>query len=46
MLIDLCRGHEVVDRAPVAVGVRTVAIMEAAWRSATAGGSVRISELE
>ena len=45
MLIDLCRGRAVVDRAPVEMGVRTVAIMEAAWRSAQAGEAVRVSDL-
>jgi hypothetical protein len=33
-LIDTCKGVEAVDRAPARVGVRAVAILEAAWRSA------------
>lgn len=35
LLIDTCNGVPAVDRAPAIVGVRSVAIMEAAWRSAT-----------
>jgi predicted dehydrogenase len=35
LLIDACTGAPHVDRAPAQVGVRSVAIMEAAWRSAT-----------
>jgi predicted dehydrogenase len=34
LLIDTCLGRSVVDRAPAIVGVRSVAIIEAAWRSA------------
>jgi predicted dehydrogenase len=32
-LIDVCRGGQPIDRAPAIVGVRSVAIIEAAWRS-------------
>jgi predicted dehydrogenase len=32
-LIDVCRGVKSTDRAPALVGVRSVAIMEAAWQS-------------
>lgn len=35
LLIDTCNDVPAVDRAPAIVGVRSVAIMEAAWRSAT-----------
>jgi predicted dehydrogenase len=35
LLVDTCNGVPAVDRAPAIVGVRSVAIMEAAWRSAT-----------
>lgn len=45
LLIDLCSGRPVVDRAPVETGVRAVAIMEAAWRSALSSETVRIAEL-
>lgn len=34
LLIDVCLGREVTDRAPAELGVRTVAIMEAAYHSA------------
>jgi hypothetical protein len=34
LLIDVCNGLNAVDRAPALVGVRSVAIVEAAWRSA------------
>ena len=33
-LIDTCNGVPTVDRAPATVGVRSVAIIEAAWQSA------------
>jgi len=33
-LVDVCNGAEALDRAPAIVGVRSVAIIEAAWRSA------------
>jgi predicted dehydrogenase len=45
-LVDTCLGRETVNRAPVDLGVRTVAVMEAAWRSAHSGRSVRIEELD
>jgi predicted dehydrogenase len=40
LLVDTCNGIEAVDRAPAVVGVRSVAIMEAAWRSASERRSV------
>jgi predicted dehydrogenase len=45
LLIDRCLGRPAVDRAPADVGVRSVAIMDAAWRSATGGGEVAVSGL-
>jgi len=44
-LVDTCLGREAVDRAPGALGVRTVAVMEAAWQSAHSGRPVRIDDL-
>ena len=44
-LVDVCLGREAVDRAPGALGVRTVAVMEAAWQSAHTGRPVRIDDL-
>jgi predicted dehydrogenase len=41
-LVDLCNGLEPVDRAPLAVGVRAVAIMDAAVRSARSGRPVEL----
>jgi predicted dehydrogenase len=45
-LVDTCLGRETVNRAPLDVGVRTVAVMEAAWRSVRSGRAVRVAELE
>jgi predicted dehydrogenase len=45
LLVDICLGREAVDRAPAELGIRTVAVMEAAWQSAHAGSPVRIDEL-
>lgn len=45
LLVDRCLGREAVDCAPGEVGVRSVAIMEAAWRSATLGGAVAVTDL-
>ncbi len=45
-LIDTCLGRETVNRAPLDLGVRTVAVMEAAWRSAHTGRSVLIEDLD
>ena len=42
LLIDACRGLPLVDRAPATVGVRSVAIMEAAWQSAREGRPVDV----
>ena len=44
-LVDTCLGRETVNRAPLDVGVRTVAIMEAAWQSAHSGQAVRVADL-
>jgi predicted dehydrogenase len=41
-LVDLCNGLDPIDRAPVDVGVRTVAIMDAAVRSARSGRPVEL----
>ena len=44
-LVDACLGREAVNRAPLDVGIRTVAVMEAAWRSAHTGQPVRVADL-
>ncbi|MFN8222100.1 MAG: Gfo/Idh/MocA family oxidoreductase [Gaiellales bacterium] len=44
-LVDTCLGRTTVNRAPVDLGVRTVAVMDAAWRSAHTGAPVRIVDL-
>ncbi|MEO5633341.1 Gfo/Idh/MocA family oxidoreductase [Gaiella sp.] len=44
-LVDTCLGRETVNRAPLDLGVRTVAVMDAAWRSANGGAPVRIEDL-
>ena len=36
-LVDVCLGRETVNCAPLDLGVRTVAVMEAAWQSAHSG---------
>jgi predicted dehydrogenase len=41
-LVDTCFGREAVNRAPLEVGISTVAVMEAAWRSAQSGQAVRV----
>ena len=45
-LVDTCLGRETANRAPLDVGIRTVAVMEAAWRSAHTGRAVRVADLE
>jgi predicted dehydrogenase len=45
-LVDTCLGREAVNRAPLDVAVRTVAVMEAAWRSVHSGQTVRVADLE
>jgi len=45
MLLDLCLGGRPVDCAPVDVGVRTVAVMESALRSAHVGRPISVFEL-
>lgn len=42
LLVDRCLGRESVDRAPAELGVRTVAVMEAAARSARLGQPVNL----
>jgi predicted dehydrogenase len=44
-LVDTCLGRETVNRAPLDLGVRTVAVMEAAWQSVHSGMPVRIADL-
>ena len=44
-LVDTCLGRETVNRAPLDVGVRTVAVMEAAWQSAHSGDAIRVADL-
>jgi predicted dehydrogenase len=44
-LVDLCNGRQPRDLAPADVGVRSVAIMEAALRSARTGRPVEVSSL-
>jgi predicted dehydrogenase len=44
-LVDTCLGRETVDRSPAALGIRTVAVMEAAWESAHSGRPVAIDGL-
>ena len=44
-LVDTCLGRETVNRAPLDVGLRTVAVMEAAWQSAHSGDAVRVADL-
>ena len=45
LLVDLCLNRDALDRAPGATGVRTVAVMEAAWQSVRTGKLVRVDEL-
>ena len=42
-LLDVCLGRAAVDRAPALVGVRSVAIIEAAWRSSREGRPVDVA---
>ena len=44
-LVDACLGRDAVNRAPLDVGIRTVAVMEAAWQSAHSGHPVRVADL-
>ena len=44
-LVDTCLGRDTISRAPLDVGVRTVAVMEAAWRSAHSRHAVRVADL-
>ena len=44
-LVDVCLGRAPVDQAPGDLGVRTVAVMEAALQSAHSGRPVPIAEL-
>jgi predicted dehydrogenase len=45
-LVDTSLGRETVNRAPLDLGLRTVAVMDAAWRSAHTGQGVRVTDLE
>jgi predicted dehydrogenase len=45
LLIDRCLNRSTVDRAPVELGVRAVAVLEAAYCSATIGAPVRVGSL-
>ena len=44
-LVDACLGRETINRAPLDLGVRTVAVMEAAWQSAHTRQPVRVADL-
>ena len=44
-LVDVCLGRGAVNCAPLDLGVRTVAVMEAAWQSVHSGRLVRVAEL-
>ena len=44
-LVDACLGRERINRAPLDLGVRTVAVMEAAWQSTHTGQPVRVADL-
>lgn len=44
-LVDACLGREPVNRAPVELGRRAVAVMEAAIRSARSGQAVEVASL-
>jgi predicted dehydrogenase len=44
-LVDRCLGRDVPNRAPVDLGVRTVAVMEAAERSSRLGEPVSVGDL-
>jgi predicted dehydrogenase len=44
-LVETCLGREALNRAPADLGVRTVAVMEAAWQSANSGLPVRVDDL-
>jgi predicted dehydrogenase len=45
-LVDSCLGRETVNRAPLDLGLRTVAVMEAAWQSARSGQPVSVADLD
>ncbi len=44
-LVDTCLGRSPVNRAPLEVGTRTVAVMEAAWQSIHTGAPVATGKL-
>ena len=44
-LVDTCLGLGTINRAPLDLGVRTVAVMEAAWQSAHTRQPVRVTDL-
>lgn len=45
LLIDLCLGRAAHDRAPLIAGLRAIAIIEAAWRSAQEGRQIEIGPI-
>jgi predicted dehydrogenase len=44
-LVDACLGRETVNRAPLGVGMRAVAVTEAAWQSVHTRRPVRVADL-
>ncbi len=44
-LVDLLLGRVTVNQSPAVIGVRTVELLEAAYRSATEGRVIRVDEL-
>ncbi len=44
-LVDLVLGRTTVNQSPASVGVRTVELLEASYRSATEGRVIRVDEL-
>jgi predicted dehydrogenase len=44
-LVDLILGRTTINQSPASVGVRTVELLEAAYRSATEGRVIRVDEL-
>ena len=44
-LVDTCLGRQTANCAPLDLGIRTVAVMEAAWQSAHTRQPVRVADL-
>jgi hypothetical protein len=44
-LVDTCLGRDVSNNSPAELGVRSVAVMEAAWESSRSGQVVRVDSL-